>query len=129
MIPSRIRSLSIFAGVSAKPLNVIGSPGEAEGRTILGRVAEVTAYNRSFPRMDEAVWLTQGYSGAPGAGRARQIPDLQSLFSHPSKEHGFLVAKTFFEPESVFRIAKANVLKHYVDHRLVAPSIPTFKRM
>ncbi len=72
---------------------------------------------------------------------------IASFFSHPSKEHGFLVAKTFFEPESVFRIAKVGVLKHQVavdrplggdlpaegepdagradpEKRLIAPSVP-----
>jgi DNA helicase HerA-like ATPase len=94
------------------------------GELIIGRIAELTAYNRSFPRMSQPMWLTQGYA-PPGEQRGpAEIPDLQSLFSHASKEHGFLVTKTFFEPESVFRIAKVEVLKHLRDGHLMAPATP-----
>lgn len=96
----------------------------AAGELIVGRIADVTAYNRSFPQMSQSMWLTQGYA-PPGQQRGpAEIPDLQSLFSHASKEHGFLVTKTFFEPESVFRIAKVEVLKHLRDGQLMAPSTP-----
>jgi len=53
------------------------------------------------------------------------VPDLQSPFSRPSKEHGFLVTKAFVGPESVFRIARVEVLKHYQQGRLVSPTVPT----
>jgi DNA helicase HerA-like ATPase len=97
----------------------------ASGELIIGRIAELTAYNRSFPRMSQPMWLTQGYA-PPGEQRGpAEIPDLQTLFSHASKEHGFLVTKTFFEPESVFCIAKVEVLKHLRDGHLTAPSAPT----
>jgi DNA helicase HerA-like ATPase len=96
----------------------------AAGELIVGRIADVTAYNRSFPRMSQPMWLTQGYA-PPGEQRGpAEIPDLQSLFSHASKEHGFLVTKTFFEPESVFRIAKVAVLKHLRDGHITTPSAP-----
>ncbi len=96
---------------------------DTAGNVILGRISEVTAYNPSFPQMNESMWITQGYSGTAGTSRV-EVPDLQSLFSHPSKEHGFLVTKTFFEPESVFRIARVEVLKHYVGLRLLSPTVP-----
>lgn len=80
------------------------------GSLAIGQIAEITAYNRSFPHMGEAIWLTQGYPGASDRRGSVEVPDLQSLFSHPSKEQGFLVTKTFFEPESVFRIARVEVL-------------------
>ena len=99
------------------------STEDAEGRVILGRIGEITAYNRSFPQMSDSIWMTQ-YGGAGGGRHNVEIPDLNSLFSHPSKEHGFLVTKTFFEPESVFRIAKVNVLKHQVGGVLRSPTVP-----
>lgn len=112
-----------FVAIRDVRLGEYATAADTGGDVILGRIAEVTAYNRSFPSMNESVWLTQGY-GAPGNGPAAEVPDLQYLFSHPSKEHGFLVAKTFFEPESVFRIARVEVLKHYREGRLVSPSVP-----
>jgi len=98
---------------------------DGQGNLAIGQVAQITAYNRSFPHMGQTLWLTQGYAGAAGDRRGSfEVPDLQELFSHPSKDQGFLVTKTFFEPESVFRLAKVDVLKHLEGDRLVAPSIP-----
>lgn len=99
------------------------STEDAEGRVILGRIGEITAYNRSFPQMNDSIWMTQ-YGGGGGGRHNVEIPDLNSLFSHPSKEHGFLVTKTFFDPQSVFRIAKVDVLKHQVAGSLRAPTVP-----
>ena len=45
------------------------------GDSIVGRVVEVTANNRSFPRMGQMVWLAQGYSGASNQRGAVEIPD------------------------------------------------------
>lgn len=94
------------------------------GETMVGRISQLTAYNRSFPRMNQSIWLTQGYGAAGDQRGATEIPDLLSLFSHPSKEQGFLVTKTFFEPESVFHIAQVEVLKQLKDGRPVAQSVP-----
>lgn len=112
-----------FVAIRDVRLGEYATAEDTVGNVILGRISEVTAYNRSFPQMNESIWLTQGYSAIGGAGRI-EVPDLQSLFSHPSKEHGFLVTKTFFEPESVFRIASVEVLKHYESGRLVSPTVP-----
>ena len=79
------------------------------GREVVAEVVELTAYNQSFPQMTEEMFLTQGLSGAPP--RRVTVPDLPSLFSHPVKDHGFLVAKTYFRPESVFHVARARVLR------------------
>ncbi|HYB38795.1 MAG TPA: DUF87 domain-containing protein, partial [Mycobacterium sp.] len=113
-----------FVAIRDVRLGEYATAEDTTGNVILGRISEVTAYNRSFPQMNESIWLTQGYSGVGGAGGV-EVPDLQSLFSRPSKEHGFLVTKTFFEPESVFRIARVEVLKHYEGGRLVSPTVPT----
>jgi Helicase HerA, central domain len=113
-----------FVAIRDVRLGEYATAEDTAGNVILGRICEVTAYNRSFPQLNESIWLTQGYSGAGGAGRV-EVPDLQSLFSRPSKEHGFLVTKAFVEPESVFRIARVEVLKHYEGGRLVSPTVPT----
>lgn len=113
-----------FVAIREVRLGEYAMARDADGEPVVGRISEVTAYNRSFPRMNQAMWVTQGYAPPHDHRGPVQVPDLQSLFSHPSKEHGFLVAKTFFEPESVFRIAKVEVLKHLRNGRLVAPSVP-----
>lgn len=118
-----VRSYS-FVAIRDVRLGEYATARGPEGAPIIGRITEVTAYNRSFPRMNQAMWITQGYSPPGNYRRAMEIPDLQSLFSHPSKEQGFLVTKTFFEPESVFRTSKVEVLKHHRDGRLLAPSVP-----
>ncbi len=79
------------------------------GREVVAEVVELTAYNQSFPQMTEEMFLTQGLGSAPP--RRVTVPDLPSLFSHPVKDHGFLVAKTYFRPESAFHVARARVLR------------------
>jgi hypothetical protein len=113
-----------FVAIADVPLGQYVTTATRAGELAVGRVAELTAYNRSFPRMDQTTWLAQGYGGGRGQGGATQVPDLLSLFSQPSKERGFLVTKTFFEPECVFHIARVEVLKHFRDGRPVAPSVP-----
>lgn len=118
-----VRTFS-FVAIRDVRLGEYATARDADGEPVVGRISEVTAYNRSFPRMNQAMWVTQGYAPPEDQRGPVEVPDLQSLFSHPSKERGFLVAKTFFEPESVFRIAKVEVLKHLRNGRLVAPSVP-----
>jgi hypothetical protein len=113
-----------FVAIHEVHLGEYATTHTAGGELLVGRIAQLTAYNRSFPRMNQSIWLTQGYSTAGEQGGATEIPDLLSLFSHPSKEHGFLVTKTFFEPESVFHIARVEVLKQLRDGHPVAPSVP-----
>lgn len=97
---------------------------DPHGTTTVGRIAEVTSYNRSFPRMNQSMWVTQGYSAAGETRGSQEIPDLQSLFSGRAKEQGFLVTKTFFDPQSVFSIARVDVLKQDQGGRLLAPLSP-----
>lgn len=82
---------------------------DGDGGRVVGEVQELTAYNPSFPQMTEEMFLSQGFGGAPP--RRVQVPDLPALFSHPVKEHGFLVAKTFLRTESAFTIARVRVLR------------------
>lgn len=57
---------------------------DGQGNLAIGQIAQITAYNRSFPHMGQTLWLTQCYAGAAADHRGSvEIPDLQSLFSHP----------------------------------------------
>jgi hypothetical protein len=98
-----------FACVREVACGQLVAASDRPGREVVGEVVEVTAYNQSFPQMTEEMFLTQGLGGAPP--RRVAVPDLPSLFSHPVKDHGFLVAKTYFRPESAFHIARARVLR------------------
>lgn len=92
---------------------------DVEGHTAIGRVRNVTSHNRSFPALE-----TQGW-GSPPFSASFRVKDLPTLFSHPSKEHGFLVTKTVIEPEAMFRIADVEVLKHLESGKLRSPAVPT----
>ena len=93
-----------------------------EAGDVVGEIEEVTTYNPSFPQMTEEMFLSQGFSGAPP--RRVQVPDLPDLFSHPLKEHGFLVAKTYLRPESAFRLARVRVLRSLGSDGVVRPAEP-----
>jgi hypothetical protein len=90
--------------------------------TVVGEIVELTTYNHSFPQMTEEMFLTQGYRGS--APRRITVPDLPTLFSHPVKDQGFLIAKTFFRPESAFRIARVRVLREVSRGRPAGAAVP-----
>jgi hypothetical protein len=98
-----------FVAIADVAAGQLVTASDGAGLTVVGEVAELTTYNQSFPQMTEEMFLTQGYGGA--TGRRVALPDLPSLFSHPVKDHGFLVAKTFFHPESAFAVARVRVLR------------------
>jgi hypothetical protein len=98
-----------FACVREVACGQLVAASDRPGREVVGEVVEVTAYNQSFPQMTEEMFLTQGLGGAPP--RRVAVPDLPSLFSHPVKDYGFLVAKTYFRPESAFHVARVRVLR------------------
>jgi hypothetical protein len=100
---------------------LVSAVGEA-GASVVGEVVELTTYNQSFPQMTEEMFLTQGYGGR--GERRVHLPDIPSLFSHPVKDRGFLVAKTFFQPESAFQIARVKVLRQLRDGEAVAAVQP-----
>lgn len=111
-----------FVAVAEVAAGQLVTASDGAGRAVVGEVVELTTYNQSFPQMTEEMFLTQGY-GAAG-GRRVELPDLPSLFSHPVKDHGFLVAKTFFHPESAFAIARVRVLRALRGSEPVAPGVP-----
>lgn len=113
-----------FVAIRDVRLGGYATTHDAGGNMTVGRIAEVTAYNRSFPRRSERMWLTQGNPAGGDSRVATQVRDRQSFFSYPSNEHEFLVMKTCVEPQSVFRIAQVEVLKHYRNGQLTAPSAP-----
>ncbi len=98
-----------FVAIADVAAGQLVTASDGAGRTVVGEVAELTTYNQSFPQMTEEMLLTQGYGGTTGCRIA--LPDLPSLFSHPVKDHGFLVSKTFFHPESAFAIGHVRVLR------------------
>lgn len=100
---------------------LVGASDRAE-TTVVGEIVELTSYNESFPQMTEEMFLSQRYGSA--AARRVNVPDLPSLFSHPVKDHGFLVAKTFFRPESAFQIARVRVLREVQRGRTTGPTVP-----
>jgi DNA helicase HerA-like ATPase len=91
-------------------------------RCVVGEVTALTSYNQSFPQMTEEMFLTQGLAGV--APRRVAVPDIPSLFSHPVKDQGFLVAKTYFRPESAFRIGRVRVLRAIESGRPVTAAVP-----
>jgi hypothetical protein len=95
---------------------------EDTGARVVGEIVELTTYNQSFPQLTEEMFLTQGFGGA--APRRVTIPDIPALFSHPVKDQGFLVAKTYFRPESAFRIGRVRVLRAIERGRPVAAGAP-----
>lgn len=111
-----------FVAVQDVAAGQLVAASEGDGRTVVGEVVELTAYNQSFPQMTQEMFLTQGYAGAPP--QRVTVPDIPSLFSHPVKDQGFLVAKTYFRPESAFRIARVRVLRALEGGRPVASAVP-----
>ncbi len=111
-----------FVAIAEVAAGQLVTASDGSGRSVVGEVVELTTYNQSFPQMTEEMFLTQGYGGA-GARRV-ELPDLPSLFSHPVKDHGFLVAKTFFHPESAFAIAQVRVLRALEESGPVTPTAP-----
>jgi hypothetical protein len=98
-----------FVAVAEVAAGQMVAASENASSTVVGEIVELTTYNQSFPQMTEEIFLTQGYGGF--GQRRVHLPDLPMLFSHPVKDRGFLVAKTFFQPESAFRIARVRALR------------------
>lgn len=98
-----------FVAIRDVAVGQLVAAADGNGAAVVGEISELTTYNDSFPKMTEEMFVTQGYGGRPT--QRVNVPDLPFLFSHPVKDHGFLVAKTFLRPESAFRIARVRVLR------------------
>ncbi len=83
----------------------VGSPA----RTV-GQVTSVSSYNPTVPAELGDTDVLLGLRGG-GGGRRSTVPDVQTLFSHPSKTHAFLMAQTFVKSAATYHIADVAVLR------------------
>jgi uncharacterized protein DUF87/phospholipase D-like protein len=83
----------------------IGMPA----RTV-GQVTTVSSYNPTVPAELGDTDALLGLRGG-GGGRRSTVPDVQTLFSHPSKTHAFLMAQTFVKAGATYHIADVAVLR------------------
>ncbi len=83
----------------------IGTPPLA-----IGQVVRASAINATVPSELSETDVQLGLRGGGGGSRAR-VPDVETLFSHPSKMHALLMAQTFVRPEAAFRIADVAILR------------------
>lgn len=75
----------------------VGTPA----RTI-GQVTSVSSYNPTVPAEIGDTNVSLGLRGG-GGGQRSFVPDVQTLFSHPSKTHAFLMAQTFVKSEATYQ--------------------------
>jgi phospholipase D-like protein len=75
----------------------------ASARTV-GQVTSVSSYNPTVPAELGDTDTILGLRGG-GGGRRSTVPDVQTLFSHPSKTHAFLMAQTFVKSAATYYIA------------------------
>lgn len=83
----------------------VGAPARS-----VGQVTSVSSYNPTVPAEVGDTDVLLGLRGG-GGGRRSTVPDLQTLFSHPSKTHAFLMAQTFIKPGATYHIADVAVLR------------------
>lgn len=78
-------------------------------RTV-GQVTSVSSYNPTVPAETGDTDVLLGLRGG-GGGRRSTVPDVQTLFSHPSKTHAFLMAQTFVKAAATYHIADVAILR------------------
>jgi DNA helicase HerA-like ATPase len=78
-------------------------------RTV-GQVTSVSSYNPTVPAEQGDTDTILGLRGG-GGGRRSTVPEVQTLFSHPSKTHAFLMAQTFVKSGATYHIADVAVLR------------------
>lgn len=81
----------------------------APARTI-GQVTSVSSYNPTVPAESGDTDTILGLRGG-GGGRRSLVPDVQTLFSHPSKTHAFLMAQTFVKAAATYHVADVAVMR------------------
>ena len=89
-------------------------------RTV-GQVTSVSSYNPTVPAEEGDTDALLGLRGG-GGGRRSTVPDVQTLFSHPSKTHAFLMAQTFVKAGATY-IADVAVLRSVALDGHFAPSV------
>lgn len=68
---------------------------------LVGQVTAVAAWNPSVPAELGAEEAQLGLRGG-GGGTRTKVPDVATLFSHPSKAHAFLMAQTFVQTSATY---------------------------
>jgi hypothetical protein len=77
----------------------------------VGTVTSVTSYNPTVPAEAGATDAILGLRGG-GGGRQSRVPDVETLFSHPSKTHAFLMAQTFVQSAATYHVAEVAILRN-----------------
>jgi hypothetical protein len=90
-------------------------------RTV-GTVQSVSSYKPTVPAEAGETDVILGLRGG-GGGRRSQVPDIETLFSHPSKTHAFLMSETFVRPAATYHIAEVSVLRSIAPGGSFAPSL------
>jgi DNA helicase HerA-like ATPase len=90
-------------------------------RTV-GQVISVSSYNPTVPAEAGDTDAILGLRGG-GGGRRSTVPDVQTLFSHPSKTHAFLMAQTFVKSAATYHVADVAVLRSVGPDGHFAPSV------
>src|SRR5262249_34912470 len=90
-------------------------------RTI-GTIRSVSSYNPPVPAEPGAPAAILGLRGG-GGGRHSQAPDIETLFSHPSKTHAFLMSQPFVRSAATYHIAEVSVLRSIDPGGSFAPSL------
>ena len=95
---------------------------DPSGRTVIGQVNGVTAYNPSCPREAEDIMHINPSGYVPPAGEG--MPTVRELFSRADKEEGLLLALTYIREQKIYHIASVKVLKQGTIDNLSLPLIP-----
>ena len=90
-------------------------------RTV-GVVRSVTSNNPTVPAEAGESDVMLGLRGG-GGGRRSQVPDVETLFSHPSKTHAFLMSQTFVRADATYHVADVAVLRSIGADGSFAPSL------
>jgi uncharacterized protein len=102
--PDRIRVACLRDPILGEYVT-IGSPPIA-----VGQVVEASAINMTVPSEISETDVQMGLRGGGGGARSR-VPDVETLFSHPSKTHALLMAQTFVRSEAAYRVADIAILR------------------
>jgi len=96
---------------------VVGLPA----RTV-GQVVTVSAHNPTVPALDGDTETVLGLRGG-GGGQRSQAPGVETLFSHPSKTHAFLMAQTFVRSSATYHLAEVTVIRSVTPDGTFAASV------
>lgn len=96
---------------------VVGLPARA-----VGQVVAVSAHNPTVPAVEGDTDTLLGLRGGEG-GQRSQAPGVETLFSHPSKTHAYLMAQTFVRASATYHLAEVTVIRSVTPDGAFAPSV------